>query len=566
MGEKDGKGDNRGKGIGAMRKDKVEEEEKKRSMKITLRWKGKRVDFVIPLLCILLVSVELAFYAYNNWNHTCLWQRILLFFLTGLFFYLVRPGSPLHRIRMNGLKKSHRLICGFVLLVTCLTAYETMTVSDWWSDKGPDYQFQYEAMTEAVLNGHLYLDLEVSPELAAMENPYDPGKRAEENVSFYWDHAFYNGRYYMYFGVVPVFLLFVPLKLIGISLYSYQATQLFVILIITGLFALFREITKRLCPEITLSGFLSVSVAVSWIAVWYAVKYPALYCTAISGGVCMAVWGFFFCWRAFVAENNRKKTAVYAALGAFFSALTFGCRPTVGIYCITLLPLLWHDWKRCKNLKEFGRTLAGFVLPFVIVGGLLMLYNYARFENPFEFGQSYQLTTVDQHAYSDNAFQLNECLSGLLWHFFSYEALSDTFPFLHQDGVLVLFPILFIGFRSFGLTGVKKRGDNMIGGLAAAVSLAVVIISFYHVMWAPIMFRRYAMDFNFLLGILVMFGTCGLYWQTKDHAKLSFGLTLLGAYTFLVCFLLYFVAYDYSIATHQPEILEKVRDLVIFWK
>ena len=41
---------------------------------------------------------------------------------------------------------------------------------------------------------------------------------------------------------------------------------------------------------------------------------------------------------------------------------------------------------------------------------------------------------------------------------------------------------------------------------------------------------------------------------------------MLAAYTFVICFLLYFVDYDYSIATHQPEILEKARDLVVFWK
>ena len=50
----------------------------------------------------------------------------------------------------------------------------------------------------------------------------------------------------------------------------------------------------------------------------------------------------------------------------------------------------------------------------------------------------------------------------------------------------------------------------MIKGLTGTIILTVVIISFYHVMWAPIMFRRYSLDFNFLLGFLVMFGTCGV--------------------------------------------------------
>lgn len=533
---------------------------------LRLTWKGKNVNFLLPIFNILFFSVALALYAYKKWNDSYLWQRMLLFFLIGVFFYLVRPGSSLHKVRMDQLEREHKLICAFVITITCLVAFSTMKISDWWSDKGPDYQFQYEAMTEAILDGHLYLDLEVSPELAAMDNPYDSTKRSEENVPFYWDHAFYNGHYYMYFGVVPVFLLFVPLKLLGISIYSYQATQIFVVLIIVGMFAVFREITKRMCPEIPLSGFLSIGVATSWIAVWYAVKYPALYCTANASGICMAVWGFYFCYRAFVTDKNRRATLIHGVLGAFFSALTFGCRPTIGFYCLALLPLLFFFLKKCKRFSEFLKAFLPFCIPFLLVAVLLMLYNYARFENPFEFGQSYQLTIVDQHAYSGNKFKLSECITGLWFHFFDYEAMSDTFPFIHHDGCFVLFPILLIGIRSIGLTGVRKRGNTMIKGLTGMIILAIVIISFYHVMWAPVIFRRYTSDFYFLLGFLVMFGTCGLYWQARDSAKVSFWLTMLAAYTFVICFLLFFVDYDYSIATHQPEILEKVKNLVIFWK
>ena len=120
-----------------------------------------------------------------------IWQRMILFLGVGTFIYIIRPGSRVHRISMNGLERIHKAVCVFTVIVTCSMAFWTMTISDWWSDEGPDYQFQYEAMTDAVLNGHLYLDLEVSPELAAMDNPYDSGRRAEENVPFYWDHAFF---------------------------------------------------------------------------------------------------------------------------------------------------------------------------------------------------------------------------------------------------------------------------------------------------------------------------------------------------------------------------------------
>ena len=106
----------------------------------------------------------------------------------------------------------------------------------------------------------------------------------------------------------------------------------------------------------------------------------------------------------------------------------------------------------------------------------------------------------------------------------------------------------------------------MVKGLVGMICLAIVIISVYHVTWAPVMFRRYSLDFNFLLCFLLMFGVCGLYWQQKDSARLSYLLTLLAAAVFAVCFLLYFVEYDYSIATHHRDIWEKARDLIAFWE
>lgn len=493
-------------------------------------------------------------------------QRILLINLILVFIYLLRPSSFLHRVSMKKLGKKEWAICFFTIAVTCLTAVYASTVSDWWSDKGPDYQFQYEKMTEAVMNGHLYLNIEISPELASLENPYDPFERNEAGASFAWDHVFYQGHYYMYFGVVPVFLLFIPLKLLGITLLSYQATAIFSVAIILGMFAVFYEIIKKMCPEMRLSAYLAIGVASSWISIWYAVKYPALYCTAISGGVCMAVWGFYFCYKGFVTKSFEPKSIYYTTLGAVFSALTFGCRPTVGLFCICLLPMIVFYYHNCEHKKQFFKTMGLFCIPFVVVAALLMCYNGARFGNPFEFGQSYQLTTVDQHEYSQNKFHWYACLNSLWFHFFQYEGVSEEFPFIHHDGCFVIFPILYLGLKSFGLCNYKEKGKQMVRGLVPMIGIAVVLIAWYHVTWAPIMFRRYSMDFYFLLCFLMMFGSCRIFWDSAKPQKTAWFLSILGVCTCVVCFLLFFVAYDYSIADRQPEIVENVKNLLIFWK
>lgn len=59
-------------------------------------------------------------------------------------------------------------------------------------------------MADSLLEGHLYLDYsDVDPRLLRMENPYNPEARTEQGVAVHWDHAWYEGHYYMYFGIVP---------------------------------------------------------------------------------------------------------------------------------------------------------------------------------------------------------------------------------------------------------------------------------------------------------------------------------------------------------------------------
>ena len=140
-------------------------------------------------------------------------------------------------------------------------------------------------MAESILNGHLYIDYpDIDPKLLALDNPYDFEARKAAEVSYHWDHAFYNGRYYMYFGIVPVFLLFLPYRfLTGTNLTTYHATQIFVSLFICGIFTTFYTLVKTFFRRMSLSIYLALSVAFSIVSVWYSTAAPALYCRGLHG-------------------------------------------------------------------------------------------------------------------------------------------------------------------------------------------------------------------------------------------------------------------------------------------
>ena len=81
---------------------------------------------------------------------------------------------------------------------------------------------QYGALAHSLLNGRLDLRQDPPEELLALDNPYDSTAREAAQVNSLWDHAYYNGRYYVYFGIVPCLLFQLPFEAVtGIQNLAY---------------------------------------------------------------------------------------------------------------------------------------------------------------------------------------------------------------------------------------------------------------------------------------------------------------------------------------------------------
>lgn len=77
-----------------------------------------------------------------------------------------------------------------------------------WELKAGDQITQ--EIVDAFENKQVNLLKEPSAELIAMENPYDWSARNLEGVSYEWDHVYYDGKYYSYYGIAPVLTFFLP--------------------------------------------------------------------------------------------------------------------------------------------------------------------------------------------------------------------------------------------------------------------------------------------------------------------------------------------------------------------
>ena len=96
------------------------------------------------------------------------------------------------------------------------------------------------------------------------------------------------------------------------------------------------------------------------------------------------------------------------------------------------------------------RKLFFAALPYLLVAILLMLYNYIRFDNPFEFGQAYQLTVANQSNYgiTFNMSTMVNLMQNNWNNFFGYSKIVSYFPYLNHSGVFLIF-LFYSGYSIF---------------------------------------------------------------------------------------------------------------------
>lgn len=467
------------------------------------------------------------------------------------------------------MKKNYRKLSTLIALIaTILICILPMSLSPIWNGTIPGHRDQYERMAEAILHGHLYLEYDtIDPRLSVMENPYDPQARQELGVNFEWDHAFYNGKYYMYFGVVPVFLVFLPYRIVtGTALTTYKATQIFTASTIIGIFFLFSFLRKRLFQKMPFLLYLMLSVVVSFISVWYAVTAPAMYCTAIMSAVCMELISINLAVRGVEdARQGRTDWIILAKLigGSFSSALVFGCRPTIALASLIQIPMLGRYRTIAKSRKMRVKSLLAIGIPYLLIAAFLMWYNYARFGNVFEFGQSYQLTVADQHSYSFfKEFRLSKIFNGFVYQFASWIPIGKNFPYVSYMGIFFAFPIL-LCILMLAQDGVRaKIRETKLTGVMGVLLVLPMLITVMDAVYTPYMLTRYQLDVNFLLGI-ACFIAIGFRCETK---KQSFLITALVFVSLINFFLLIIVPYDGNATAYDPQLLIKIEKFVFWWK
>ena len=256
----------------------------------------------------------------------------------------------------------------------------------------PVWTAMYDKQAEAFRAGQLYLLEPPSPGLRALPDPLNPA-----NMRFWrWDHSYYNGHLYLYWGFVPAALLAAAKILLrihtvvgdGIPVFFYAMGRA-----IVGTL-LIRALARTVEPSPPRwAVWMATLVFVLANPVPYLLARGAVYEQAITAGSLFILSGLYFGLRAVTRAGSRAAKLALAASGLGFG-LAAGSRisllPTAGLLTAWTIVACWRaagdgGWKRLLQPALWGGVPAA----AVVLAQLTI--NYLRFGKPLEFGVSYQM-------------------------------------------------------------------------------------------------------------------------------------------------------------------------------
>lgn len=391
-----------------------------------------------------------------------------------------------------------------------------------------DYGTQLsKELVDAFLKGHVHLDMVPSEELLALANPYDP--KARVGISYYWDHLLFNGKYYSYYGITPVFLVFLPFKVI----FNYYLSDAYAVLAFTVIGLIFLALSyETLIKQISLKNkvplylkyTLFLIVAIGSGACFQVVRPYFYECSTSCAFMCAMVALFHFMKSGILFKNPEKKYFYYhLVFSSLWMSLAVLARATFALYAIAHVVYIAYFF--IKNHKELAtkQKVLFFVCsltPYVIFGSIQCVYNYLRFKSIFDFGIEYSLTIAD---FKHMPFHFGNVLTSF-FHFLFNPGTPKEFPFFinyntltfggayyyYESGATVgLFariPMLFgIFVLPFFITSTKKeRLTRLLLGWFPCVILPFIQVG---LTWQSGYATRYYTDFTWpmLLFMVVIY-------------------------------------------------------------
>lgn len=221
--------------------------------------------------------------------------------------------------------------------------------------------------------------------------------------------------------------------------------------------------------------------------------------------------------------------------------------------------------ERKSGIGCYIRLLAAVFLPFILIGGIKMIYNYLRFGNILDFGIQYSLTIND---FMGTEFHSHFAGIGFYNYLFAVPNTSSSFPFISSHvetfnpngyyfvatntaGLFIMDPLCFSYFYFKKAYAVSRSENKKLYSLIISALCVIAPLVIIASVWESGYGIRYKTDFawQFLIGaftiIFIIYQNCENENIKKVMAKVFFVSTVL-------CFILSFAqSYTYILkASH----------------
>ncbi len=523
--------------------------------------------------------------------------RLLIVVAIMLFIYIFKPNSNLYKQKAGeaGYTKTNLTI--IFLALQCIVFIIIGTLNPLFlgfdkTDNGiklvplpMENHNQYDELAQAVLDGRVYIDNGDVPEsLIEMENPYDTAARNQQSKltgdTYRWDVAYFDGHYYVYFGIVPLLLMYLPCRaILDAPFPSAIGIILFASIFAIGVFRLLGYICEKYFKNVSVGAYLLTSLAfVNCCGAMFLVKRPDFYSLPIICGMAFVVWGIYLWLKGKETEKCRN---LYFLLGSLCCALAVGCRPQSVLMCAVAIPVFWEFFFKDKAILQRKRivNLAVLAVPFIVVAAGIMYYNYIRFGSPFDFGSGYNLTTNDV---TRRGFSFGRIGLGLFTYLFQTPNFTAVFPYLQSaridtaymgktiyencfGGLFAVTPVLWFTFLLPKVKGTLK--DAKLFGFTICsilVGFAMVIADTQ----AGGLLQRYFSDFGYIFFIGASAVIFALFNKSKDvetTKNLTCLLFISTIFSFVYTLCLVFSVSDVTIDVQNPAAFGTIKHLIEFW-
>ena len=309
-------------------------------------------------------------------------------------------------------KNQNKVIFLVILLFSCLTIFLYYNIGDLSDNAFHDY---YEnEYVEALSKGNLSLESNV--DLSELNNPYDFSERIEKGINTTWDISYYNNNYYVYFGILPAFIMMVFKVLFNIKITTTVLACSFSILSVIFSTLLIKEIIERYTK---CSFGLKILMIIFFLfnsRLLLIIPKTRFYELINVSGFAFSLIGIYL-YLLFLRKNKN----IYLFLGSLFLSLLLLIRPTMILVSLLGFYLIY---------KKLSKKNIIYLISFIVIGILTMYLNYIRFDNMFEFGITYQLGILDN---SYSKFSIITILNGIYTYLLRLPIIDTIFPYVFNN-------------------------------------------------------------------------------------------------------------------------------------